>query len=315
MTKTYRISRAFKKEMLKVSSIHSIYVEQSGNPSGIPVIHVHGGPGSRSKRSYRKFYNPEKYRIIIFDQRGCGNSTPLGELRENTTQDLISDMEKIRTHLGIGKWVVSGGSWGSTLAVYYAETYPQNVLALIVRGIFMARKKEIDWIYKNGANMFYPDVFERFINYIPAEEREDILEAYAKRILGNDEKVSIEAAKIAGKLEDGIMFLNPKTQVEKDEELDKYEYAGTRIFFHYEKNNSFLSEGELIRNANKLKDIPGVIIQGRYDMVCPPITAWELHKVWQNADFYLTFGGHHSGQKETLKKIIEYTDKYSQILG
>lgn len=312
MSKLYRIAKSYKSEYLKVSPIHNLYIEQAGNPKGIPVVHLHGGPGSNSGPKYTKFYNPEKYRIVIFDQRGCGKSTPLGEIRQNTTQDLVSDMEKIRKHLGIDKWIVSGGSWGSTLALAYAEKFPNNVTALILRGIFTFRKFELDWVEKSGANYFFPEEWERFKNFIPNIEQDDLAKAYAKRVFGKDINARNEAVRNADFWEMSIANLIPKIPKELKEVTDK-EVASTKIFYHYEINNGFLTEGEILKNAHKLKNIPGIIIQGQYDMVCPPITAWELHKAWPKSKLEIVMGGHHNTSSSLWKKFVEYTDSFERV--
>lgn len=307
MFKLYPTGRAYKHQYLRVSPLHRLYIEQAGNPKGIPVVHLHGGPGSASKRKYRKFYNPEKYHIILFDQRGCGKSKPLGELRENTTWDLVSDMEKIRKHLKIDKWVVSGGSWGSTLALAYAQKYPEKVTALLVRGIFTFRKLEVDWWGKEGVGMIYPEEYEKYVNHIPPSERGDLITAYGKRILGNDKKEAMETAKVAYLFEGKLLSLKPPKK--EEEKYTEKDFVATKIFFHYAVNGGFLREGQLLKEASKLKNIPGVIIQGRYDMDCPVITAWELHKVWPKAALEITFAGHLGNEKENAKKLVEYTDR------
>lgn len=252
MSRVYKVSKVFKKEFLPVSKIHSLYVEQSGNPKGVPLVHLHGGPGSKSKPKNRKNYNPEKFRIILYDQRGCGKSTPLGETRENTTQELVRDLEKIRKHLQIDKWVVSGGSWGSTLALAYAESHPKCVKYLILRGVFTARKWEFEWVEKaGGASSFFPEEWERYESFIPKAERKNMINAYAKRILSGDKK----AGKIATHWEASLLTLLPNK--EKDEEFTDEDFAGAKIFYHYEKSLAFLKEGELLKNAGKLKKYSG----------------------------------------------------------
>lgn len=314
MARLYKIAKVFKKELLPVSSIHKIYVEQSGNPIGLPVVHLHGGPGSASKPKYRKFYNPEKYRIILFDQRGCGKSQPTGELQQNTTLDLVEDMEKIRKHLGIKNWMVSGGSWGSTLALAYAEKYPEKVSVLLVRGIFTFREKESEWITEGGASPFFPDEYEKYFNFIPKSERFNLANAYSKRILSKNKKLAAKAALVASTWEDGLMDLFPKKKTEKPtkDEIEKG-LISYRIFYHYVTNNGFLKEDQLLKEAKKLKNIPGVIIQGRYDMLCPPITAWGLHKAWPGSTLEFTIAGHHGSDKENAKKLVEYTNKFAKL--
>lgn len=308
MSKEYPQGKPFETKMFEVSPIHNIYLERSGNPKGPTLIHLHGGPGAYSRPKYRKFYNPEKYQIIQFDQRGCGKSTPLGETRENTTWDLVDDMEKIRKYLAIETWVVSGGSWGSTLALAYAEKYPERVKALIVRGVFTYRKWEADWFEKPmGVQMFFPEGWDKYENFIPGNERHDLVNAYAKRILAGDN----EAARVADDWEMSLLTLLPSKNA--SEEPSKEDLAGRKIFYHYEKHMGFLKEGQLLKNAGKIKNIPGVIINGRYDMICPPLIAWELHKAWPESEFVIIDNaGHSSSEKGISRKIVEYADKFAK---
>lgn len=312
-TKLYRIAKRISNGYLTVSKLHKIYLEEYGNRKGIPVVHLHGGPGSSSGPKYTKFYNPEKYRIIIFDQRGCGKSLPLGEIRENTTADLVNDMEKIRKHFGVDKWVVSGGSWGSTLALIYAERYPDRVTSLILRGIFTFRKSELDWVEKaGGASYFFPEEWEKFTNFIPKNEQSDMAKAYAKRVFGKNTEERDIVVQNAGLWELSIANLIPK--IPRETPLgDKKELASSRVFYHYEVNGGFLKEGEILKNAGKLKNIPGILIQGRYDMVCPPITAWELHRAWPKSKLEIVMGGHHNTSKALWKKFVEYTDEFAEV--
>lgn len=314
--KAYKIAKVIKRELLPVSGLHSIYVEQSGNPKGLPIIHIHGGPGSRSKPKHRKLFNPRKYRIIQFDQRGCGKSTPRGEIKQNTTQDTISDIEKIRNHLGIDKWVVFGRSWGSTLALYYAEKHPGRVLYLIVGGIFTHTKFEADWLFQEGANYFFPDKFEEYKNFIPKAERNNLSKAYVKRILGENKKLQRKSAAMTDKWERSIMSLRPTKSKEDEGEISENDLTYAKILFHYWQNNSFLKEGEILSNAHKLKNILGVIIQGRYDMVCPPITAWKLHKAWPKSEFVWVENAGHAFKTDSLQgRIVEHTDKMLKLLA
>ena len=312
MRKLYRLIKPFKRESLRVSNIHRLYVEQSGNPRGESVVVLHGGPGSPSKPRHRRYYDPDKYRIIIFDQRGCGKSKPLGELRENTTQDLVEDIEKIRKHLGIDKWYVSGGSWGSTLALAYAEAHPEKVKALFLRGIYTGRKFESEWVTKMGANIFFPENWEKYSSYIPEKGRKNLTKAYAKIILKGKKKEAKEAARIASNWEGSLLRL-----VKKEEKVKKFtekDFVSARIFAHYEIHKSFLKEGQLLREADKIKNVPGFIVQGRYDMICPPITAWELHKAWPKSKMeFVTPAGHYGTEKGIIEKFLEYTDRFADL--
>jgi len=312
----YKIGKTNKKYFLKVSSLHTIYVEESGDPSGVPVVHPHGGPGTGFKRWYRKFYNPKVYRIILFDQRGCGKSTPLGEISQNTTQELVSDLEKIREHLKIDKWVVSGASWGSTLALYYAQKFPKRVLALILRAVFTFRKQEIEWVQKEGASYFFPEEFEEYKNFIPKSEQKNLVLAYYKRVTGKDKEVAELSAIKSNSWSKTILSLNqtPKKESTKNIEskVSKEEIGATKIFYHYEVNSGFLNEGELLKNAHKLKGIPGVIIQGRYDMITPPVTAWELHRAWEGSRIIFSPAGHKAMNKSGIKDFIYWSDKFGE---
>ncbi len=307
MAKLYKIAKIKAQYDLAVSALHTIHVWDMGNPNGVPVVHLHGGPGSSSRARYSKYYDSTRYRIIIFDQRGCGKSTPLGETQENTTWDLVDDMEKIRKHLGINKWIVSGGSWGSTLALAYAQKYLQSVLALILRAVFTFREFEVNWVQKAGASYFFPEEWEKYKNFIPENEQGDLVGAYAKRVLSNNKDEQISALKHSDYWAKSILSLVPKNHPQEATNSVE-ELAATKIFYHYEVNRGFLKEGELIDNAHKLKGIPGMIIQGRYDMICPPITAWQLHKAWVGSKLEIITGGHFNKSGEATRKLVEYTD-------
>ncbi len=300
---------------LKVSDLHTIHVEESGNPKGKPVIFLHGGPGGGIEPIYRQYFNPEKWRIIIFDQRGCGKSTPYAELRENTTWDLVSDIEKIREYLDIEKWVVFGGSWGSTLSMSYAIKHPSRCKGLILRGIFMLRKKEINWFYQEGASYIYPDAWEYYVVPIPEFERDDLVAAYYKRLTSSVDKVRIEAAKAWS-----IWEASTSKLFQSGDHLHHFEdssvaEAFARIECHYFTNGGFLDTDEwLLENVDKIRHIPTVIVQGRYDVVCPMVSAWDLHCKFPEADFYVVQDAGHSMTEDGIaKKLVEYTDKYSDL--
>ena len=300
---------------LKVSDLHTIHVEESGNINGKPVIFLHGGPGGGIEPVYRQYFNPEKWRIIVFDQRGCGQSTPHAELQENTTWDLIADIEKIRQHLEIDKWVVFGGSWGSTLSLSYAITHPDRCKALILRGIFMIRKKEINWFYQDGTSNIYPDAWEHYLRPIPEDERHDLVAAYYKRLTSNDDSVRIEAAKAWS-----IWEASTSKLIQSEESIHAFEDAKVaeafaRIECHYFTNRGFFDTDEwLLENVDKIRHIPTVIVQGRYDVVCPMISAWELHRAFPEADFEIVQdAGHSMTEKGIAAKLVEYTDKFSEL--
>ena len=300
---------------LKVSDLHTIHVEESGNINGKPVIFLHGGPGGGIEPVYRQYFDPEKWRIIVFDQRGCGQSTPHAELQENTTWDLIADIEKIRQHLEIDKWVVFGGSWGSTLTLSYAITHPDRCKALVLRGIFMIRKKEINWFYQDGTSNIYPDAWEHYLRPIPEDERHDLVAAYYKRLTSNDDSVRIEAAKAWS-----IWEASTSKLIQSEESIHAFEDAKVaeafaRIECHYFTNRGFFDTDEwLLENVDKIRHIPTVIVQGRYDVVCPMISAWELHRAFPEADFEIVQdAGHSMTEKGIVVKLVEYTDKFSEL--
>ena len=300
---------------LKVSDLHTIHVEESGNINGKPVIFLHGGPGGGIEPVYRQYFDPEKWRIIVFDQRGCGQSTPHAELRENTTWDLVADIEKIREHLEVEKWVVFGGSWGSTLSLSYAITHPDRCKALILRGIFMIRKKEIDWFYQAGTSNIYPDAWEAYLEPIPEDERYDMVAAYYKRLTSNDDSVRIEAAKAWS-----IWEASTSKLIQSEESIHAFEDAKVaeafaRIECHYFTNRGFFDTDEwLLENVDKIRHIPTVIVQGRYDVVCPMISAWGLHRAFPEADFEIVQdAGHSMTEKGIAAKLVEYTDKFVDL--
>ena len=300
---------------LKVSDLHTIHVEESGNQNCKPVIFLHGGPGGGIEPVYRRYFNPEKWRIIIFDQRGCGKSLPHAELEENTTWDLVADIEKIREHLGIDIWVVFGGSWGSTLSLSYAILHPNRCKGLILRGIFMIRKKEIQWFYQEGASYIYPDAWEKYLEPIPENERHDLVSAYYKRLTSDDESMRLEAAKAWSIWEASTSKLLPSNDSLHQFDNPKVAEAFARIECHYFKNGGFFeSDSWILENAATIQNLPAVIIQGRYDVVCPATSAWELYKKLPRADFHIIQDAGHSMTEEGISaKLVEYTDKYSDL--
>eukprot|EP01013_Petalomonas_cantuscygni_P036940 TRINITY_DN67681_c0_g1_i1.p1 TRINITY_DN67681_c0_g1~~TRINITY_DN67681_c0_g1_i1.p1 ORF type:complete len:330 (+),score=52.91 TRINITY_DN67681_c0_g1_i1:927-1916(+) len=299
---------------LRVSEIHEIYWEESGNPGGIPVIAVHGGPGGGSSPEMRRFFDPGKYRIILFDQRGCGRSTPHSELRENTTWDLIDDMESIRDMLGIDKWLVFGGSWGSTLSLAYGVTRPDRTLGLVLRGIFLVSKAEIQWFYQSGASRLFPDAYDRYIKPIPDDEQDDLLMAFHRRLTGDDKQVRVEAARAWSRWEGETLSIKGPTTTPARFNEDEFVDAFARIECHYFVNRGFFARDSwLLEEAEtKLKDIPGVIVHGRYDVVTPLSTAWALSKAWPKADLHvIPDAGHSSMEPGIVDKLIQATDDFA----
>lgn len=305
----------YQQDMLRVSPIHEIYYEQSGNPQGTPVIFVHGGPGGGCDPLYRRFFDAETYRIILFDQRGSGKSQPFASLEENTTWDLVADMEKLREHLGIETWVVFGGSWGSTLSLAYAETHANRVRALVLRGIFLCRPKEIKWFYQEGANAIYPDVWEDYYNAIPPEERHDMITAYYKRLTSEDKEVRLAAAKAWSIWEGSTSKLIPSDSLIKNFGEPEKALPLARIECHYFVNNAFFdSENYLIENVGKIRHIPAVIVQGRYDIVCPIMSAWELHKAWPEAKLEIIGdAGHSATEPGIVDGLVRATDSFKHL--
>ena len=296
---------AYKKEYLKVSELHTLYVEQAGNPDGVPVVFLHGGPGGGISPDYRRFFNPKKYRIVLFDQRGSGLSTPAAELRENTTWDLVADIEKIREHMGIDKWVVFGGSWGSTLALTYAISHPDRVTHLVVRGIFLCRPSEIHWFYQHGASEIFPDIWENYCNHIPVEERHDFVKAYYKRLTHENQEIRLQAAKAWSKWEAATsrLFIDPSAVDEFEDPTYALQFA--RIECHYFINNAFFkTDNWILENISKIRHIPCDIIQGRYDVVCPTKSAWDLHTVWPEARLKIIPDAGHSMNEPGIKAAL-----------
>lgn len=315
MREFYPALEPFNKGMLKVSDIHTLYWEECGNPQGRPVVFLHGGPGGGVHPEQRRFFDPAVYRIIMFDQRGSGQSTPCAELRENTTWDLVKDTEALREMLKIEKWVVFGGSWGSTLALTYAITHPERVKALVLRGIFLCRPSEIKWFYQEGASQIFPDVWDEYLKPIPANERHDMVTAYYKRLTHENSEVRLEAAKAWSKWEAATsrLIMDPKAVDEFDD--PEYALSFARIECHYFTNNAFFKTNNwILENVDKIRHIPGVIVQGRYDVVCPATSAWELHKAWPEAKFtIIPDSGHAASEPGTRSALIEATDSFKDL--
>ena len=304
---------AYNTGRLRVSELHELYFEESGNPAGKPVVFLHGGPGGGSDPKQRRFFNPEKYRIVNFDQRGCGKSTPYASLEANTTWDLVADIEKLRERLAIEKWQVFGGSWGSTLALAYAESYPERVTELVLRGIFLLRKQEIDWFYQRGASAIYPDVWEAYREHIPEAERGDMLAAYYKRLTSEDPGVRLAAAKRWSGWEGATSKLIPDAAFAGHYEEDEFALAFARIEAHYFVNKGFFeTDDQLLRHAGRIRHIPGVIVQGRYDVVCPMESAWALHRAWPEAELVVTAdSGHSAFDAPNCRALVAATDRFA----
>lgn len=302
----------YKEGKLQVSDLHTISFEESGNPEGKPIVVLHGGPGGGCPPFYRQYFDPSKWRIIMFDQRGCGKSTPHAELRENTTWDLVEDIEKLRSHLKIDKWVVFGGSWGSTLSLAYSQTYPERCTGLILRGIFMLREKELHWFYQEGASYIFPDAWEEYVQPIPLAERHDFLTAYYKRLTSPDLAVRLEAARAWSIWEASTSRLLPDPDLMNKFGESEFADAFARIECHYFVNKGFFEPEQLLLNVSRIRHIPAVIVQGRYDVVCPMISAWELHRAWSEAEFIVIPDAGHSMMEVGIRSaLISATDKFA----
>ena len=303
-------------EMLDVDGTHTIYYEESGNPNGVPVIFLHGGPGCGTAPSCRQYFDPEFYRIILFDQRGSGKSTPRACLENNDTWHIIEDIEKIREKLNIDKWLVFGGSWGSTLSLCYAIKHPERVLGLVLRGIFLGRREDIEWIYEvGGVSNFHPESFERYISIIPEEERKDIIGAYYKRLTSEDKETREVAAKEWSMWEGSLVTLHPDPNLEQSFGEINYAISMATIECHFWMNNMFWDDDNwLLNHVDVIKDIPTWIVHGRYDVDCRPIGAYELNKKLNNCKLEFTVSGHSSGEPEIVDSLVRATDYFKEIL-
>ena len=299
--------------MLAVDARHALYYEQCGNPQGKPVVLLHGGPGAGCSAKMRRFHDPAKYRIVLFDQRGCGRSTPHAELTDNTTWHLVDDIERIREHLRIARWQVFGGSWGSTLALAYAESHPDRVSELVLRGIFMLRRWELEWFYQEGASRLFPDAWEPYLQAIPEAERGDLIAAYHRRLTSPDEATRLAAARAWSVWEGATSFLRVDPAFVIGHEDAAFALAFARIENHYFVNNGFFeTQDQLLRDAPRIADIPGVIVHGRYDVVCPIQNAWELHKAWPKAELMISpTAGHSAFEEENIDGLVRATDSFA----
>lgn len=301
---------------LAVEEPHVLYVEESGNPRGIPVVFLHGGPGAGSQPWHRRFFDPEKYRIVVYDQRGSGKSTPHAELRGNTTPRLVDDLEQLREHLGIEQWLVFGGSWGSTLALAYAEAHPGRVLGLILRGVFLCRREDLLWFYQEGASRIFPDAWEDYERVIPPAERGDFIQAFHKRLTGEDEIARMAAAKAWSVWEGLCSTLKPNPGV-VDHFADPHTALSlARIECHYFVNDIFLPPGQLLADVPKIRHIPGVIVHGRYDMVCPLDGAFALHRAWPESELHIIRdAGHSAAEPGIIDALVKATNDFARRLG
>lgn len=299
--------------MLDAGDGHQVYWELCGNPDGKPAVFLHGGPGGGASPDHRRLFDPERYRVLLFDQRGCGRSTPHASIEANTTWHLVEDIEALRRMTGTGSWLVLGGSWGSALALAYAQAHPQRVTELVLRGIFTLRRAELAWYYQEGASWLFPDKWERFLEPIPEAERGDLVNAYRRILTGPDRDAQLRAARAWSLWEGETITLLPDEDTAAPFGEDEYALAFARIENHYFVNGGFFEEGQLIRDASRLAGIPGVIVQGRYDVATPPKTAWDLHRAWPRAAFRLVpDAGHAYNEPGILHHTIEATDRFAR---
>ena len=304
----------FNSGTLAVSPLHTLYYEESGNPNGKPVVFLHGGPGGGTNPKCRRFFDPAIYRIVLFDQRGCGKSTPHAELTDNTTWDLVADIERIRMHLSIDRWQVFGGSWGSTLALAYAQTHPDKVTELVLRGIFLLRRSELEWFYQQGCNALYADAWETYRDAIPEVERADMMSAYYRRLTSPHAATRVAAARAWSVWEGATSFLwQDRTHIASSGE-DEFALAFARIECHYFVNGGFLEhDDQLLRNVERIRHISAVIVQGRYDVVCPMRSAWDLHRAWPEADLKIVQdAGHSAFEPGIMHELLEATDRFGR---
>lgn len=299
--------------ILPVDEIHTLYWEQCGNPGGAPVVFLHGGPGAGASPTHRRFFDPRHYRIIIFDQRGSGRSRPLGEVRRNTTELLVEDMERLRRHLSVDRWHLFGGSWGSTLALAYAQTHPDRCLGMILRGIFLLRRTEIDW-FLHHMRMVFPEAWASFIAHIPAEERGDLLEAYWRRLDSSDPRVRMAAARAWSMYEGACSSLIPAPDLVAAAGEDRHALGLARIEAHYFRTGILTPEDKLLRDVDRIRHIPAVIVQGRYDIVCPIVTADELHRAWPEADYRIVHDAGHSAMEPGIRAaLVQATERFKTL--
>ncbi|MBU2583666.1 MAG: prolyl aminopeptidase [Alphaproteobacteria bacterium] len=298
---------------LDVGDGHEIYYEECGNPRGIPALLLHGGPGAGSSRTMRRFHDPRRYRIILYDQRGCGHSRPNASLTANTTWHLVADIERLRTHLGISSWQVFGGSWGSTLALAYAQSYPDKVTGLILRGVFLVRNSEVDWFYNGGCGWLFPDHYRPFLDHIPVSERGDIIAAYYRRLTSPDQSVQLAAARVWSAWEGSTLSMYPERLQMRSLTSDHYVLAFARIECHYFVHGGFLSrDAQLLEDAHRLNGIPGVVVAGRYDVITPVKSAWELCRQWHSAELRIVpDAGHAMTEPGTLHELVAATQRFA----
>ena len=310
MREMYPEIKPYQTHRITVDAIHTLRVEECGNPAGLPVVFLHGGPGAGLANYHRRFFDPARYRIVLFDQRGAGQSTPFADLTDNTTWHLVADIETIREQLGIERWVVFGGSWGSTLSLAYAQAHPERVLGLVLRGIFLSRPQEIRWFYEEGgASWILPEKWQRYAAAIPPEERGEMMEAYWRRLTSDDEAVRLAAAQAWGAWEGGSITLEESPATEAAFGKPEIALSLARIEAHYFRHLCWLEPDQLVRDVAKIRHIPATIVHGRYDIICPPRSAVDLHNAWPEADFHIVLAGHAASEPAIVDALVQATDR------
>ena len=310
MREMYPETEPYRTHRIAVDAIHTLYVEECGNPAGLPVIFLHGGPGAGLATYHRRFFDPARYRIVLFDQRGAGRSTPFADLTDNTTWHVVADIETIREQLGIERWVVFGGSWGSTLGLAYAQTHPERVLGLVLRGIFLCRPAEVRWFYEEGGvSWILPEKWQRYAAAIPVEERGEMMEAYWRRLNSDDEAVRLAAAQAWGAWEGGSITLEESPETEASFAAPEVALSLARIEAHYFRHQCWLEPDQLLRDVTKIRHIPATIVHGRYDIICPAKSACDLHAAWPEADFHIVLAGHAASEPAIVDQLVQATDK------
>lgn len=310
MRELYPEAEPYRTHRIAVDDRHTLHVEECGNPAGLPVVFLHGGPGAGLAAYHRRFFDPARYRIVLFDQRGAGKSTPFADLTDNTTWHLVADIERIREQMGIERWVVFGGSWGSTLSLAYAQTHPERVLGLVLRGIFLGRPEETRWFYEEGgASWLLPERWQRYVDAIPADERPQMLEAYWRRLSSDDEQVRLAAAQAWSEWEGGSLTLAESPETVASFTAPEVALSLARIEAHYFRHQCWLEPGQLLRDVPKIRHLPATIVQGRYDIICPPKSACELASAWPEADFHVVLSGHAASEPAIVDRLVQATDR------
>ncbi|MEO5812042.1 MAG: prolyl aminopeptidase [Rhodanobacter sp.] len=311
MRELYPLIEPYQTHRLAVDALHTLYVEECGNPAGLVVVFLHGGPGAGLSAYHRRFFDPARYHIVLFDQRGCGKSTPFAELIDNTTGHLVADIEAIREHLGVERWVVFGGSWGSTLALAYAQAHPERVLGIVLRGIFLGRPQELRWFNEidGGAGQIFPERWARFRDFIPPDERDSLLDAYWQRLNSTDEATRLDAAKAWSAWEGGSTSLIHEPDAAGIFEDPRDAVSVALVEAHYFRHALFLEPDQLLRNVDRIRHIPATIVQGRYDIICPATSAWELGQAWPEASLHIVLAGHSAADPAIVDQLVQATDK------